>query len=65
MNTEYEDPVVAEIRAVRQELSERFGDDVNALCDFLAEKEREHEDRLVNRPPKVPQFSTAAEAQGK
>ena len=65
MNAEYEDPVVAEIRAVRQELSERFGNDVEALCDFLAEKEREHEDRLVNRPPKAPQFANAAGAQGK
>lgn len=61
MNAEYEDPVVAEIRAVRQELSERFGDDINALCDFLAEKEREHEHRLVNRPPKSPQFATTAQ----
>ena len=57
-----EDPVVAEIRAVRRELAERFGDDVNALCDFLAQQERQHEDRLVNRPPKAPQYVRAADA---
>lgn len=51
-----EDPVVAEIRAVRRELSERFGDDINALCDFLSEQERNHTDRLINLPPKSPQF---------
>lgn len=50
-----DDPVVAEIRAVRRELSERFGDDINALCDFLALQERQHEDRLVNHPPKTPE----------
>ena len=56
MNTETEDPIVAEIRSVRRELSERFGDDVDALCDFLAVREREHEERLVNRPGRPPQL---------
>lgn len=50
-----DDPVVAEIRAVRRELTERFGDDMDALCDFLAQQEQQHEDRLVNRPPKTPE----------
>ena len=53
------DPVVAEIRAVRRELTERFGDDIDALCDFLAQQEKQHEDRLVNRPPKAPEFVRA------
>lgn len=57
-----EDPVVAEIRAVRRELSDRFGDDVNALCDFLAQQEQRHGDRLVNRPPKAPQRVRATTA---
>lgn len=51
-----EDSVVAEIRAVRQELAERFGDDVNALCDFLAERENKHSERLVNKPPRSPEL---------
>jgi len=62
MKPEPEDPVVAEIRAVRRELAERFGDDVNALCDFLAQQEQRHEERLVNRPPKTPQSVRAAGA---
>lgn len=49
-----DDPVVTEIRAVRRELTERFGNDIDALCDFLAQQEKQHEDRLVNRPPKPP-----------
>jgi len=55
MKRNVDDPVVAEIRKVRQELAERFDNDVNALCDFLAKEEEQHEDRLVNRPPNAPQ----------
>jgi hypothetical protein len=47
-----EDPIIAEIRAIRNELSDRFGNDINALCEFLASREREHPQRLVNYPPK-------------
>lgn len=49
------DPVVEEIRAVRQELAERFGDDIDALCDFLVREEQQHAERLVTRTPKEPQ----------
>ena len=62
MTTTPEDPVVAEIRAVRRELSERFGDDINALCDFLVQQEQQHANRLVNRPPKAPHYVHAANA---
>ncbi len=51
-----DDPVVAEIRNVRRELTERFGDDIDALCDFLVQEEKKHEDRLVTRRPKAPEF---------
>jgi hypothetical protein len=43
-----EDPIVEETRAVRRELADRFGDDIDALCDFLAAREREHPERLVS-----------------
>lgn len=49
------DPVVEEIRAVRHELAERFGDDIDALCDFLVQEEQQHAERLVTRTPKEPQ----------
>jgi hypothetical protein len=52
-----DDPVVAEIRAVRRELAERFGDDIDALCDFLVQQEQQHEERLVNRAPREPQYA--------
>ena len=54
-----DDPIVAETRAIRNELAERFGNDVNALCDFLTTREAEHEELLVNRPPKAPHPMTS------
>ena len=49
-----DDPIVAEIRAVRSELAARFGSDISALCDFLAEREQDHKDLLVNYEPNPP-----------
>lgn len=47
MNPTDEDPVVAaEIRAVRRELSDRFDDNIDALCDFFVEQQHAHKDRL-------------------
>jgi len=52
--TPQDDPMVAEARAVRRELAARFGDDINALCDFLVEREHEPKEWLVNYPPRSP-----------
>jgi len=49
-----DDPIVAETRAIRRELTSRFGSDLDALCDFLAERESEHQERLVNYEPRTP-----------
>ncbi|MEA2416517.1 MAG: hypothetical protein QOI58_3174 [Thermoanaerobaculia bacterium] len=48
---EKDDPVVSEVRAVRRDLASRFGSDINALSDFLAQRERQHEGHLVNYAP--------------
>jgi hypothetical protein len=53
-----DDPIVAETRAIRRELATRFRDDINALCDFLAEREQEHKDLLVNYEPRSPHAVT-------
>ena len=39
------DPLLDEVRAVRKELSEQFGNDVGRLCEYLREVEVEHEAR--------------------
>jgi hypothetical protein len=50
-----EDRVVEDIRQIRREVQERFGSDVDALCDFLSHREAEHSERLVNRPARDPE----------
>ena len=42
-----DDPVIAEIRRVRHELSEKFGHDPKRLLEFLQEQEKLHSERLV------------------
>ena len=51
----WEDPIVEETRAAREELSASFGHDLAALCTYLREKEREHADRVVTLPPRKPE----------
>ena len=41
------DPLIDEVRAIRRAISEKFGNDVDTLCDHLQELERQHPERLV------------------
>jgi hypothetical protein len=50
----WEDPIVKETRAAREELSARFNHDLAALCRYLREREREHPDRVVTLEPRQP-----------
>jgi hypothetical protein len=59
----WEDPIVAETRALRQELMDEVGNDLGALVKFLQERELEHPERLVSLPPRAP--ITAASASDK
>lgn len=40
------DPLIAEVRSARMELSARFGHDLRKLCAFLRKEERKHAGRL-------------------
>jgi hypothetical protein len=51
----WEDPIVEETRATRQDLFARFGNDLAAFCKYLREKEREHPDRVVTLPHRRPE----------
>ena len=42
-----DDPVIAEIRRIRHEMSEKFGHDPKRLIKFLQEQEKLHSERLV------------------
>lgn len=53
----WEDPIVTETRAAREELSARFNHDLAALCRYLREKESEHPDRVVTLEPRRPELA--------
>jgi len=46
------DPIVEEIRRVRQEYAKQFDYDVRAIADDLRRREQQHRERLVSFPPK-------------
>jgi hypothetical protein len=56
----WEDPIVQETRAAREELSARFNHDLSELCRYLREKEREHPGRVVTLSPRRPELTEIA-----
>ena len=49
-----DDPIVAAVRKVRDELAAKFNYDVAAIFRDLRERESQHGDRLVSHPPITP-----------
>ena len=45
------DPMIDDVRKVRRELAEQFGNDVVKLCDYLRRVEAEHASRIVQPLP--------------
>jgi hypothetical protein len=50
----WEDPIVKETRAARENLVEEFGGDLDALWEHLQEVQRQYQDRVVTGQPKLP-----------
>ncbi len=50
----WEDPIVKETRAAREELLERFNYDLDALCEYLWELETVSEKKAVTLEPRRP-----------
>jgi hypothetical protein len=50
----WEDPIVKETRAAREELLKRFNYDLDALCAYLEQQEAESEKKAVTLEPKRP-----------
>ena len=46
------DPIIEEVRHIRQEYAERFGFDLRAVAADLRKREQQHPGRLVSFPPK-------------
>jgi hypothetical protein len=54
------DPIVEEVRRVRQEYAKQFEYDLHALAADLRKHEEQHSERLVSFPPKyISQGKTA------
>ena len=47
-----DDPIVAEVRAARARLSERFGHDLKKIAEYLKKREKEGGRKVVNRSRK-------------
>ena len=49
-----DDPVVEEVRRIREAYAKKFDYDLNAMAEDLRKREQEHPERLVSYPPKRP-----------
>ena len=52
--TMWEDPIVKETRAAREELLKRFNYDLDALCEYLQQQETRSAKKAVTLEPRRP-----------
>lgn len=50
----WEDPIVKEVRTIRDQLAAEHQHDLRALCKYLQERESHEQRPLVTRPPRRP-----------
>ena len=48
------DPIVEEVRKIRDEYAKRFNYDLDAICQDLQEKQRLGKRRVISLPPERP-----------
>jgi hypothetical protein len=53
MTPDRSDPVIDEIREIRQRISARFGNDPARLVAYYMSLQEQHQERLI-APPKIP-----------
>ena len=49
-----DDPIVMEVRKLRDQLAAKFAYDIDAIVDDLQRREKEMEGPFVTRPPRPP-----------
>ena len=52
----WDDPIVKETRAAREELLQRFNYDLDALCQYLDQQEAQSPKKAVTLKPRRPAF---------
>lgn len=50
----WKDPIVEEVRKVREEHAKKFNYDIHAICQDIRKQERRSRRKLVTLPPKRP-----------
>lgn len=60
MTQERHDPVIDEIRDIRQRISARFDHDPARLVAYFMELQERHRDRLIDRPTPPPRGDETA-----
>jgi hypothetical protein len=60
----WQDPIVTETRALRDEYASQFNYDINAIFEDLMAKQAKHPERIVSFPPRKPIVTTVAPQQG-
>ena len=56
----WQDPIVAETRALRDEYARQFNYNINEIFKDLMAKQAAHPERIVAFPPRKPTVSTVA-----
>jgi bisphosphoglycerate-dependent phosphoglycerate mutase len=59
----WEDPIVKEVREIREQLTAEHGNDLRALCKYLQEREQRESRNIVTRKPRRPDASGIAGVQ--
>ena len=52
------DPIVAEIRRIREQLAARFGHDIRAIVKYAQERDASGDREVVRLPPRPPVCSS-------
>ena len=60
----WQDPIVAETRALRDEYARQFDYDIDAIFEDLMAKQAAHPERIVSFGPRKPVVGTVAPRQG-
>ncbi len=50
-----DDPVVAEVRRIREELAARFNYDIHAICEHARQQDAASGDKVIRLPPRRPE----------
>ena len=54
------DPIVEEVRRIRDKNAKKFGNDLHAICEDLRRKQTASNHPVVSRPPRKPTKRRAA-----